>query len=387
MMAAVPASLNVADAARRRWDAVVIGAGPAGAVAARVMAQRGAAVLLVDKASFPRPKVCGGCLSSAALDLLGQANLSHIVRDLGAPVLDTLQWHYGRWCVQLGLPAGAIVSRRALDAALVRAALAAGVTFVPNVSATVGEVGEQGRMLQLRSGAMQAPVMARVVIAASGLAGAAVCGKPHVARRSWIGLGTSLPALAEGVCRRGEIRMCCGRRGYVGMAQLAGGCVNVAAALDPLLIRECGGAAPAVRRVLHETGVEVVGLDSVAWRGTPLLSQRPAQLGLRRLLLIGDAAGYVEPFTGEGITWALASALAVVEPALGAVQRWRDTMVDDWTMRHRQLLSRQQAVCAAITGGLRIPALAGTALGAVRWFPGLGARAAGAVHAPVWMRQ
>ena len=59
-------TLSLADASARTWDAVVVGAGPAGAVAARELARRGTTVLLVDRASFPRNKVCGACLNVRA---------------------------------------------------------------------------------------------------------------------------------------------------------------------------------------------------------------------------------------------------------------------------------------------------------------------------------
>src|SRR5262249_23647918 len=56
------ATLDLMTTSERRWDAVVVGAGPAGALAARELARLGAAVLLVDRATFPRWKVCGCCL-------------------------------------------------------------------------------------------------------------------------------------------------------------------------------------------------------------------------------------------------------------------------------------------------------------------------------------
>src|SRR5437762_947004 len=59
----VPPTLTLADAERRVWDVVVVGAGPAGAAAARELARRSVSVLLVDKAVFPRWKVCGSCLN------------------------------------------------------------------------------------------------------------------------------------------------------------------------------------------------------------------------------------------------------------------------------------------------------------------------------------
>src|SRR5437763_1076586 len=65
-------SLNLEDAARCSWDVVVIGAGPAGALAAREVAQRRVAVLLVDKATFPRWKVSGSCLNGLGGRLLAR---------------------------------------------------------------------------------------------------------------------------------------------------------------------------------------------------------------------------------------------------------------------------------------------------------------------------
>ncbi|MBX9624847.1 MAG: FAD-dependent oxidoreductase, partial [Gemmataceae bacterium] len=68
----------------RTWDAVVVGAGPAGSVTARGLARRGLAVLLVDKATFPRPKVCGCSLNAAALTGLGAVGLGHVPAACGA---------------------------------------------------------------------------------------------------------------------------------------------------------------------------------------------------------------------------------------------------------------------------------------------------------------
>ena len=65
------------------WPAVVVGAGPAGAVAARELARAKIEVLLVDKATFPRQKVCGGCLGRAAIELLRDCGLQHLPGQLG----------------------------------------------------------------------------------------------------------------------------------------------------------------------------------------------------------------------------------------------------------------------------------------------------------------
>src|SRR5690242_12505527 len=78
------ATLDPVQAEARRWDAVVVGAGPAGSVAARELARRGASVLLVDRAAFPRRKVCGSCLNLRALATLAEVGLGGLAGGLGA---------------------------------------------------------------------------------------------------------------------------------------------------------------------------------------------------------------------------------------------------------------------------------------------------------------
>src|SRR5436853_4340221 len=76
--------ITCAAAEARTWDVAVVGAGPAGALAGRQLARRGLSVLLVDKAAFPRWKVCGCCLNGAALAVLGSVGLGELPKQLNA---------------------------------------------------------------------------------------------------------------------------------------------------------------------------------------------------------------------------------------------------------------------------------------------------------------
>ena len=81
------ATCSLADAESRRWDVLVVGAGPAGSIAARQLAAGGSTVLLVDKAEFPRRKVCGCYLNGSAMATLQGVGLGSLCRRLGAPTI------------------------------------------------------------------------------------------------------------------------------------------------------------------------------------------------------------------------------------------------------------------------------------------------------------
>jgi flavin-dependent dehydrogenase len=79
--------------------------------------------------------------------------------------------------------------------------------------------------------------------------------------------------------------------------------------------------------------------------------------GGERVLLLGDSAGFVEPFTGEGIAWALAAAHAVVPFALQAVSRWRPDLVHAWGEAFLKTVADRQGLCRLLARILRYPLL------------------------------
>ena len=80
----IVATLAPADVGRKTWDAVVVGAGPAGAMAAIELGRQGLATLLVERQAFPREKVCGGCLNSRSLAILQEVGLFEDLLAAGA---------------------------------------------------------------------------------------------------------------------------------------------------------------------------------------------------------------------------------------------------------------------------------------------------------------
>ncbi|HEX6962220.1 MAG TPA: FAD-dependent monooxygenase, partial [Lacipirellula sp.] len=183
-----PSALNAT--LDQTWDAVVIGAGPAGAVAARQLALQGKRVLLVDKNRLPRDKVCGGCLGGAALDVLHSMGLSHVPAICGAVPLHTFALASDGVAARLPIGRRAAISRRTLDAALVEEAAHAGVVVRDRMLADMApESREPFRCIKLKTDAAEHAVHARVAIIATGLAPCPPGHETLISPESRIGLG------------------------------------------------------------------------------------------------------------------------------------------------------------------------------------------------------
>ena len=350
----IPATLTVTDATNIRWDAVVIGAGPAGAVAAHGLARNGARTLLVDRATFPREKVCGCCLNANALNALNSAGLGHVPTNLGAVPLDGVQLAAGMRTARLRWPSGASVSRWALDAALIREAIQAGVAFLPNTRAVMTPDITREQRVTLHTSEETGTASARVVVIADGLNGQ-MASKPVGDSR--IGAGTVLVDGPDWYVR-GTVYLAAGVGGYVGLVRVEDGRLDVAAAFDAAWIRRTGGLGPAATTTLQEAGMPAWdALGSATWKGTPALTRTSQRVAGHGWFVIGDAAGYVEPFTGEGMGWAMASAVAVVPFVMRGVSQSSDELATDWTRTHRKLIRQRQGICRGIAWVLRRPAL------------------------------
>ena len=164
--------------------------------------------------------------------------------------------------------------------------------------------------------------------------------------------------------------MACGRRGYVGVVRLEHGGVDVAAALDPRALSQDEPGA-VVARLLAAAGLQGLDLDSgdlrrARWQVTPPLTRTARRLAGPGWIVVGDAAGFAEPFTGEGLSWALASGYAAGELPPGA-----DTE-RIWPALQRELLARQRT-CRGIAATLRQPLLVGALVALLSRAPGLAA--------------
>ncbi|MGO4342601.1 NAD(P)/FAD-dependent oxidoreductase [Pedococcus sp. 2YAF34] len=300
------------------WDLVVVGAGPAGATAAlgALHERPGARVLLLDRADFPRDKSCGDGVAPHVLDVLehvGAGAVADRLRHDHSPV-STLQLALGGLEVERAMRRPALVVPRAdLDARLVDAAVAAGAVLrrhrVRHVATAAGEVvldgSVRGRVVVAADGArsevrraLGAPLPGRVAL---GLRGYAPTPR-HRAGRQVIRFGEERQPSYAWSFDRGD--------GWsnVGYGEVLGGRHHppthalMVDRLEALLPGSTAGAA--------------------SWRGHHL-PLSTAGTGREqpdgRVLFAGDAAGLVNPLTGEGIyyavaTGAMAGRLAVQAP-------------------------------------------------------------------------
>ena len=366
------------DCAARQWPVVVVGAGPAGSIAALELARLGVEVLLVDKAEFPRYKVCGCCLNPRGQAILSRCGLASLPRRLGAVPTTTIRLaSVGGRRADLPLAGGVSLSRSALDSALVMAAVERGVQFLPGTLARLRAVDGGVRPIALKHGAATVEARASVVVAGDGLGGRLLTRdekvEEHIAARSRIGAGAVIehlpgsPEFLEHV-----IYMSCGRFGYVGLVRLEDHRLAIAAAIEPRLVKAAGGLGAAAISILEETGVGIPPAARVAkWRGVPELTRRATAAAAERVLAVGDAAGYVEPFTGEGMSWALTSGAAVAPVVAAAVQQWRPAIVQEWTRAHADMVRRRQWTCRSLSLGLRSSMLTRSVIRILAHMPGL----------------
>ena len=385
----------------RHWDAAVIGAGPAGAVSALLLARQGKKVLLIDKAAFPRNKVCGACLSEKTIRLLGSAGLGDLPTSLQASKISALELSTAAGTIKIDLPLALALSRAALDSAIVERAREEGAVFIPSTAASVGPCQEGRRVITLRDTsqgqsqsrsencAVQAKagavtVYAGCVLVADGINGRALADLPGaeknifapvVARASRIGAGVIVAGSPEldNHYPSGSIFMAVHRGGYVGLVRLEDGRLDLAAALEPLLTRQAGSPRAAAKHILGQVGLPYLPcFDQGHWLGTAPLTRHRQALAAERLFIIGDAACYSEPFTGEGIAWATGSALLVVPLAASAIENWNDSLIADWHSQHKKMIGKKQAVSRRLGALLRNDQFSRLAIaGVLKHLPGL----------------
>jgi flavin-dependent dehydrogenase len=358
------------------WDVAIVGAGPAGSYAALQLALRGYRTLILEKSPWPREKVCGGCLSPLAVNLLRHAGLSRAL--LHSAPLDSVVWHTGKRSLEIPSPGGAAIFRANLDSSLIEEAQLRGCTFLPETSATLLPAShtDAHRTLNLQNANGKTTIRANIVLACDGINGTLLANEPwatwQIARHAWMGVSTTLSNWPNDP-RPSSIHMHIGDGGYVGLVRLPDSRIHLAAALNPTTCKSAGGPARLVQQILHSCNLSTdANFLELKFRGTTLLTRKRAHLGDHRVLTIGDAAGYIEPFTGEGMAWALRGAQQVAALLPAPNSPWPADLPEQWQTLHEKIIGRRQRWCKALKPMMHHPILASAGIMLGRSMPAIG---------------
>jgi flavin-dependent dehydrogenase len=358
-------------------DILVVGGGIAGLMAAIALARQNFQVVLCEKKSYPRDKVCGACLNANALATLEALQLTSVLDELQAPTLTQVQIQCGRRTVQLPLPSGRAITRREFDLALAKTAVSSGVTIVQNTTASLESSTplQTTRQVRLQDSRHTRLIDASLVLIAAGLGGIRETSKPwpsQIQPNSKIGMGLNLHTEAHNI-RPHTIHLCVRQEGYLGLVLAEKNQLNLAAAIQPNLLKDQLPFGAWVRQTLRQYNLHIdFPLEEAEWRGTPALTRTIQQPYGHRWLAIGDSAGYVEPFTGEGMAWAMAGGVAAANLISENLLNWNTQQEEKWGELYRQMIRQRQWSCRSLAWLLQTPLRSRIAIEAATWLPGIG---------------
>jgi len=310
-----------------RFDVLVVGAGPAGASAALVLARRGFSVAVVEKQRFPRRKVCGEYISATSWPLLGEMGVREPLLALAGPPVRRVGLFAADHTASAPMPAprrgeswGRAVGRDRLDPLLLSRAASAGAVVMQPCAVVDWEARDGGAVARLRDDAGgENEIAARCLIAAQG---------------SWERTGPTLDRIErkkgdddllgfkahfhDAALEPGLMPLVLFPGGYGGLVHSDSGRVSFSCCIRRDALRRCrtrhatrsAGDAVLAHVLEHVRGVrEVLG---VAKREAAWLAAGPIRPGIRvrgedTMLRIGNAAGEAHPLVAEGISMAIQS--------------------------------------------------------------------------------
>jgi geranylgeranyl reductase family protein len=351
----------------------VVGAGPAGSAVAAALAARGRDVLLVESHAHPRPKACAEYASPRIVEELRRLGLPDHAWEPDALPLEGMRVIRGDDAVDIGYQdqngrrSAWGLERTRFDATLAAHAAASGARVLEHTSLVevgwrggIGGIGGRVVRAAVRTPDGRRGVRCRWLIGADGARSRV---SQALAVEGWVVMPRRLGLVAhyEGIpelVEHGEMHV--GPGYYVGLAPLAGDRLNVGMAL-PL----DGDRQPAEERF----AAAIDGIPAVAerLRGrarlTPIIGASPIGHRVRRAagrgwMLVGDAAGFIDPFTGEGIYRALRSARAAAE----ALEELDDGASARYLAARRRAFAAKDALTWVVQGMLASPPLMSYAL-------------------------
>ncbi|MBA3961833.1 MAG: geranylgeranyl reductase family protein [Chthoniobacterales bacterium] len=322
------------------WDVAIVGSGPAGASCAAFCASAGLKTLVIERAIFPREKVCGDCLNPTCWPVLERLGVAQQVRSAPHGKLSSVEFISvsGR-SVTAPLPEGEnaeiAIKRSVLDDLLLRRARSLGAEV--REGETLLAAQREGETWNLST--KNFSERAKFLVAADGRNStvARLCRLMPRKGPDRVALQTHVP-LPSGFGERVVLQLV--REGYSGQAPVGDGLLNLCLVSQP-------NDLPAIRRWAER---KFAISTEHPWRTIAPLARAALPVSNPGLLLVGDAARVVEPFTGEGIYYALRSGELAAE-AIAAVDLAR------YQRAHRHLYAGRLWVNALARAAVEHPRL------------------------------
>jgi len=295
-----------------RFDVIVIGAGPAGAAATYVAAQAGLRVALIDRKTFPRDKLCGGLITGRARRHYAEI-FGHDMPFEPQDRKTTVDFRYRGQPVGIIEDAPVLCATMRWDMDAMLCAHAMGVGAQDFTGRTVEEINRDARTVTLKGGAV---LGYGVLIGADGVnsqVARALFGQPF--DRARIGFGLEIEAVGAQIDPAAPVRI------DLGAAQWGYGWVFPKRCSTTVGVGGLLGKNPEMKRAMSAY-CDMLGIDAAvaSFKGQflPFGDFRTVP-GQGAVLLAGDAAGLVDPITGEGIGYAMQSGQLAAKAALAAL--------------------------------------------------------------------
>jgi len=417
-----------------RFDAIIMGAGPAGASAAVLLARAGWSVALVEKQVFPRRKVCGECLAASNLPLLDALGIGPQFAASAGPELRQMAFMYGERSVLAELPArcsilpggapaeawGRALGRETLDTLLLDQARASGVHVLQPwaVQAIAGAAGNFSCKVRATPGISKGKALdANATRAVHGASNAQAVTQATVlqapvliaAHGSWELLPSRRAARRDtrrpsdlfafkanflnAKLAQGLLPVLAFKGGYGGMVVADQGITTLACCIRRDRLDACRrespglGAGEAVERLLKRECLGVAQALHGAHREGAWLASGPIDPGIRlhpsdTMFRIGNAAGEAHPIIGEGMSMAMQSAwllcAELLKPGRHGLPEavWQQQVNVRYTKEWRRHFAPRLRLAAAFAHAAMRPALAAPLLAFANRWPGLLTRGA-----------
>jgi menaquinone-9 beta-reductase len=386
------------------YDAIILGAGPAGSTTALLLAREGWSVAIIEKAAFPRRKVCGEFISATNTPLAALLGVERVLHDLAGPEISRVGLFSGADIIMAEMPSfsersgrwGRALGRDVLDTALLAEAVAAGAVCWQPWKATALASGAAGHLCTIARGSERRALRARIVVAAHGSWSPG--GLPTQMAREHRPtdllafkarfLGSSLaPDLMPLLVFLG---------GYGGMVCSDGARVSLSCCIrrDWLAVARArhpdASAGEAVLRHIEASCRGVADVLDGAVQDGSWLSAGPIRPGIREryaegVFRVGNVAGEAHPIVAEGISMAMQSGWLLSSVLLAAQRRSLDPEAldaagRDYAGRWARLFAPRIHAAATFAALALEPRAAALARPLLRRFPtllSLGARLSG----------